>query len=67
MVQLCVYVWCMYGCVHVLVCAADAEKLRLMLERSRMTAVAEAAASRATVAGLNKQVIMSIHWQDCWT
>lgn len=46
--------WCRM--CPVWVCAADAEQLRLMLERSRLTAVAEAAAARANSASLNKQV-----------
>lgn len=36
--------------------AADGMRLRLMLERSRLTAVAEAAAARANKLSLNKQV-----------
>jgi hypothetical protein len=36
--------------------AADGERLRLMLERSRLAAVAEAAAARARTSSLDKQV-----------
>jgi hypothetical protein len=39
-----------------LLSAADALKLRVLLERARLTAVAEAAAARSASNSLNKQV-----------
>jgi hypothetical protein len=40
--------------------AADASKLRVMLERARLTVVAEAAAARAAKAALSKQVCCAL-------